>query len=138
MRVLETFEIGRGLVIAVEGASNLPAGKRLSAFVTRGDGTRISAVAYKEWLLRRDLRPVEAEAFLLRGLRKSDVPIGSEVVLELVALPLGKAHSAIVADEFRTLDWTLAMELRAEGDDEPYEYVFEWRGDGEPRYPSAR
>jgi hypothetical protein len=68
-------------------------------------------------------------------LRKTDVPIGSDITLQLAMPPLGKAHSASVASEFRCLGWTLAMEFRAEGDDEPYEYLFEWHGEGEPRYP---
>ncbi|MDB5675635.1 MAG: hypothetical protein JWM65_2617 [Sphingomonas bacterium] len=138
MVVLETFEIERGLIVAVQAPTDLPVGKRLSAVITRGDGTTISATAYKEWLLRRDPELVEGEAFLLRGLRKTDVPVGSEVTLLLAAPPLGKAHSATIASEFRALGWALATEFRAEGHDEPYEYLFEWHGDGEPRYPSAR
>lgn len=137
MRVLEIFDIERGLIVAVETSTSLPVGKRLSATVTREDGTTITAIAFKEWLLRRDPRPVENEAFLLRGLKKADVPIGSDIVFEL-SVPLGKANSATVADQFRTLGWSLAKEFRAEGDGEPYEYLFEWHRDGEPAYPSAR
>lgn len=137
MLVLEIFEIERGLIVAVEASTDLPIGRRLSAVVTRGDGTTVSASAYKEWLLRRSPNPVEGEAFLLRGLRKIDVPVGSDVAFELAAIPLGKAHSATAADEFRALGWALVTEFRAEGDSDPYEYLFEWHGAGEPRYPSA-
>ncbi len=48
---------------------------------------------------------------------------------------LGKAHSAQMAEEFVRLGWTLKHEFRADGDDEPYEYVFEWLADGEAVYP---
>ncbi len=137
MRVLETFDIERGLVVAVEASTSLPVGKRLSATVTREDGTTITAIAFKEWLLRRDPRPVENEAFLLRGLKKADVPVGSDIVFEL-SVPLGKAHSAAVAGQFRTLGWSLAKEFHSDGDVEPYEYLFEWHRDGEPTYPSTR
>ena len=90
MRVLETFEIERGLVVAVEAPTGLPTGKRLTAFVTLEDGTSISAVAFKEWLLRRDPHPFEGEAILLHGLKKVDVPIGSDVAIEISAPPLRK------------------------------------------------
>ena len=136
MRVLETFELERGLVIAVEGLTDLPVGKRLSATITRDDGTEVTAVAFKEWLLRRDPRPLESEAFLVRSLKRADVPIGSDVRLELSALPLGKAHSSTVASQFQALGWSLTKEFRLQGEDEPYEYLFEWHPEGEPVYPS--
>lgn len=135
MLVLETFEIDRGLVIAVEAPTDLPMGKRLSATVKRKDGTTIAAVAFKEWLLRRDPNPSENEAFLLHGLDKADVPVGSDVMLQISAPLLGKAHSAHDADRFRFLGWSLIKELRVNGDSDPYEYLFEWRREGEPVYP---
>jgi hypothetical protein len=45
---------------------------------------------------------------------------------------LAKAHSQLVADEYQRLGWTLRTEFRAPGDEEPYEYLFEWLRDGEP------
>ncbi|MCW3834495.1 hypothetical protein ACFQ1E_04525 [Sphingomonas canadensis] len=50
--------------------------------------------------------------------------------------PLGKAHSNIVAEQFKALGWTLTHEFRADGDGEPYEYLFEWQREGEPAYPA--
>ena len=55
----------------------------LSALVRKPDGTTITARAFKEWLLRRTTNPKEGEAFLLSGLAKGDVPIGSEMVLSV-------------------------------------------------------
>jgi hypothetical protein len=49
---------------------------------------------------------------------------------------LGKCHSAQMAEQFIRLGWTLKYEFRTEDDDEPYEYVFEWLGIGDPVYPS--
>ena len=92
MRVLETFEIERGLVVALDAPTGLPVGKRLNASVTREDGTSISAVAFKEWLLRRDPHPTESEAILLQGLKKADVPIGSDVAIELSSPVAGARH----------------------------------------------
>jgi ketosteroid isomerase-like protein len=41
-----------------------------------------------------------------------------------------------MADRFVRLGWTLKHEFYAEGDSEPYEYLFEWRGPGEPVFPA--
>ena len=86
MQVADTFLItGRGLVVAVERATDLPTGKRLVATVIRPDGTAINADAFKEWLLRRSPQPVEKESYLLMGLTKEDVPIGSDLRLSVAA-----------------------------------------------------
>ena len=47
--------------------------------VIKPDGERLTADAYKEWLLRHTPKPVEGEAFLLMGLAAEDVPVGSEI-----------------------------------------------------------
>jgi hypothetical protein len=84
MRVAEAFQItGRGLVVAVEEVTELPVGKKLSARITTPDGTSIDAEAFKEWLLRRTPELLEKEAYLLVGLVKDDVPVGSEIHLEI-------------------------------------------------------
>jgi hypothetical protein len=48
---------------------------------------------------------------------------------------LGKAHSAKMAEEFIRLGWTLKHEFRANSDEEPYEYLFEWQAAGDAVYP---
>ena len=84
MRVADTFQItGRGLAVAVDEATDLPVSRKLAATVVRPDGTTVSADAFKEWLLRRSADPIESEAFLLMGLTKADVPIGSELHLSI-------------------------------------------------------
>jgi hypothetical protein len=45
---------------------------------------------------------------------------------------MAKAHSKLIADEYLRLGWTLNHEFREPEDDEPYEYLFEWKRDGEP------
>jgi len=86
MEIIETFEItGRGLAVAVEQATELPVSKKLLAVVKRPDGSSIYADDYKEWLLRRNSQPIEKEAFLLIGLSKVDVPVGSELHLQIPA-----------------------------------------------------
>jgi hypothetical protein len=75
MRVIDTFEIsGRGVVVVVDETTDLQVSKKLFASVMRPDGSAILAGAFKEF---RHLKPGEKEAFLLMGLSKSDVPIGS-------------------------------------------------------------
>ena len=80
MKIVDTFEItGRGLAVAIDEVTNLPVGAELAATITRSDGVTFTAIAYKEWLLRRQPVVQETEAFLLRGVSKLDAPIGSEI-----------------------------------------------------------
>lgn len=78
--VEESFQItDRGLVIVVNGQTELEVGKEHSARITRPDGTIINAACYKEWLLRHQPVINEREGFLLVGVKKEQVPIGSKV-----------------------------------------------------------
>jgi hypothetical protein len=82
MRVVDTYGIAeRGLIVEVRETSTLPLGKSLTAEITLPDGTKRSTQALKERLLRRSPAIVSGEAFLLVGLSKGDVPIGSEILL---------------------------------------------------------
>lgn len=67
----------------IHETTDLPVGKALRAPVIRPDSSTLTAEAFKEWLLRREQRPVEREAYLLRGIDKSDIPEGSFVEIEL-------------------------------------------------------
>ena len=78
--ILEAFEItGRGTVVVVPEATDLPVGKVLRATVTSPDGSQLQADAYKEWLLRKTPAPLEHEAYLLRGVPISSISPGAEV-----------------------------------------------------------
>ena len=46
-----------------------------------------------------------------------------------------KLHSKALADQFIGLGWQVALALRADGDDEPYEYLLKWIGPGRAVYP---
>jgi len=37
-----------------------------------------------------------------------------------------------VAEEFQRLGWTIALEFRAPGVEQPYEYLLKWDADEEP------
>jgi translation elongation factor EF-Tu-like GTPase len=81
----ERFQIAdRGTAVVIGQVTSLPVGKPLRATVSRPDGSRLSVEAFKEWLLRRDRSPPEVEAFLLKGVAKSDVPEGSTIELEAI------------------------------------------------------
>jgi hypothetical protein len=41
-----------------------------------------------------------------------------------------------MAEEFIRLRWTLKQEFRANGDDEPYEYMLEWQAADDAVYHS--
>jgi hypothetical protein len=77
-KITATFQItGRGVAAVIDETIDMGVGKELLAKITRPDGTVLEATAYQEWLLRRDPTPLEKTAFLLVGLEKSQVPIGS-------------------------------------------------------------
>ncbi|MFL6681067.1 MAG: hypothetical protein ACJ8IK_22195 [Burkholderiaceae bacterium] len=70
--IVETFEIAdRG---AVAGRD---VGRALRVELIKPSGEVVSTEAFKEWLLRRQPEPTENEAFMLKGLRKGDVPAGT-------------------------------------------------------------
>jgi hypothetical protein len=79
------FEItGRGTVVAIAETTDFPVAKQLQATVTRPDGSQLSATAFKEWLLLKTIpHNVEQEAYLLKGINKSDIPEGSTVEVYL-------------------------------------------------------
>jgi hypothetical protein len=76
----ETFAVtGRRTVALFGGTTELGVGRPHPVLVETPDGKVHKCMAWKERLLRR--RPVldEHEGFLLAGLSKSDVPVGSTV-----------------------------------------------------------
>lgn len=84
-KVEEVFQItGRGTVVAIGETTDLPVGKILHATVFRPDGSQLSARAFEEWLLRRDPRPLEKEAYLLQGVEKSEIPEGCSIDLKAI------------------------------------------------------
>jgi len=82
-KVTERFEItGRGTAVVVADRTNLPVGSPLKATIIGPDGSRLDAVAFREWLLRRTSEPVEHEAYLLQGIAKSQIPEGAYIEIE--------------------------------------------------------
>jgi len=76
--ILERFSIdGRGTAVVVDGFADLPVSRPLSAVLRKPDGSQMTVVAHKEWLLRRSAPVDEREAFLLLGVEKSDLPEGT-------------------------------------------------------------
>lgn len=76
--ILERFSIdGRGTAVVVDGFADLPLSRPLSAILRRPDGSQMTVVAHKEWLLRRSTPVNEREAFLLLSVEKSDLPEGA-------------------------------------------------------------
>ena len=77
--VTDTFEIkNRGLVILGEATCDaVRVGKECEVIIITPLGRTIKAKGYKEWLLRRNPEPLESEAYLVEGVSKSDIPIGS-------------------------------------------------------------
>jgi hypothetical protein len=49
----------------------------------RPDSSKLATEAFKELILRREPRPLEKEAYLVRGIEKSEIPDGSFVEIEV-------------------------------------------------------
>lgn len=80
LKVEETFNItGSGLVAVLSGETELGVGKPHKVKIVTPEGKEFETEAYKEWLLRREPKPMENEGFLLMNLSKEEVPIGSVV-----------------------------------------------------------
>ncbi len=78
--VVETFQItGCGLIVALEGTTDLLVGRPLVATVHRVDGTELRVEAWKEGFHGTTPEPRDLECFLLTDLVKDDVPTGSSV-----------------------------------------------------------
>lgn len=78
--VEDTFNItGRGLVAVGAGRPDLPVGCPLPAEIRTPDGRVLHTRSYREFLTIRIPQPVERDAFLLVGMAKEDVPIGSTI-----------------------------------------------------------
>lgn len=73
--IVEKFEItGRGAVVVIDEVTGRVPGTAYKVELRGPHGDRVVAEAFKEWLLRREPKPFEKEAYFLRGLHKTDVP----------------------------------------------------------------
>ena len=78
--VTGVFEItGRGVGGVMEATLNLHKGKGIPVVVRAPGSEAVHATAFQESLLRRRPEPQEHSAFLLSGLTKAQVPIGSKI-----------------------------------------------------------
>lgn len=81
----ERFHItGRGTAVVIGETTELPVGRTLRATIIRPDSSKLVAEACKEFILRREPRPLEKEAYLVRGIEKSEIPDGSFVEIEVI------------------------------------------------------
>jgi hypothetical protein len=49
---------------------------------------------------------------------------------------LAKAHSSKMVELYVQMGWTVMHEFRVDEDDDPYEYLLEWKQDGDPIRPA--
>ena len=78
--IVETFEIrGRGAVVVIDEPTGRDGGGGLLVQLIKPSGETVSTDAFKEWFLRRKWQPIEKDAFMLKGLHKEDVPVGSRL-----------------------------------------------------------
>jgi hypothetical protein len=78
--IIEVFEItGRGAAVIIAETTDRSVREPHRVEVITPDGKVFKTEAYKEFLLRRNPTPVEKEGYLLKGLHKPDVPVGSRL-----------------------------------------------------------
>lgn len=78
--IIEVFEIpGRGAVVLIAETTDRSVREPHRVEVITPDRTVVKTEAYKEFLLRRQPTPVEKEGYLLKGLHKPEVPVGSRL-----------------------------------------------------------
>jgi hypothetical protein len=76
--IVETFEVSRrGAVAVLATFTGRPVGCAHRVQLLKPSGETVTTDAFKEWLLRRQPEPVESEAFVLKGVRKADIPAGT-------------------------------------------------------------
>lgn len=81
-KVVKTFNIeGHGVVLVGDKAfSDFLEIKSCDIEIITPNGDVLKGVAFKEWLLHASTpQPDDIEAFFIRGMKKSDIPIGSMV-----------------------------------------------------------
>lgn len=79
-KIIDCFQIGgRGTIVLVPKITGLRVAKPLLATITCPDGVQFSAVAFKEYLLRRKPVVDETEGYFLRDIKKEEIPEGSHV-----------------------------------------------------------
>ncbi|MGH1541912.1 MAG: hypothetical protein ACRBHB_15910 [Arenicella sp.] len=79
--IIEKFEItGRGVVVVIDECTERVPGKAYNVMISADDSQNISAEAFKEWFLRRNPKPVEKEAYMLKGLHKKDIPDDAKIL----------------------------------------------------------
>ena len=84
-KVVGTFDIkGHGVVLVGDKAfSDFLEIKSCDVEIITPDGDVLKGVAFKEWLHGSSIpQPDEIEAFFIRGMNKSDIPLGSMVRVE--------------------------------------------------------
>ena len=78
--IIEIFEItGRGVVVLLAETTEREVRKTHRVEVITPDGIVVSTDAYKQYMSRRQPTPVEKEVFLLKGLHKAGIPVGSRL-----------------------------------------------------------
>lgn len=82
---MEAFNIkGQGVfLVGDKSFSDFLEIKPCDVEIITPNGDVLQGIAFKEWLLGSStLQPDEIEAFFVRGMKKSDIPIGSMVLVK--------------------------------------------------------
>ncbi len=79
--IVEVFEItGRGAVVVIDEVTERIPGVAYDAHILSNTSKLLDTVAYKEWFLKRHPKPIEKEAYMLKGLLKHNIPEKTKIV----------------------------------------------------------
>jgi len=73
-KIADVFQItGRGVIVVIDETTDKVPGKPISAKVETSDGKTLVSMACKEFILFRNPKPLEKEAFVLEDLHKDEL-----------------------------------------------------------------
>jgi hypothetical protein len=133
-RITHFADLGEGemAILDPNEISSPPDIRGKSVTVTRPDGTVIRLVATSSEVSHGVV------AIFFGNAPHDVVPRGSMLEWRGNEYRMAKVHSHECAEELKRLGWALRTEFFAEGCEEPYEYLFEWRHDYEPSKPKIQ
>ena len=79
-KIVEKFNItGRGAIVVINEVTDRVPKQEYSVEILTENGTKLISSAFKEWLLRREAKPMEKECYCLKELDSDSIAIGSSL-----------------------------------------------------------
>jgi len=80
-KIVEKFNInGLGAVVVIDEITDRAPKQKYRVEVLTVSGTKLVTSAFKEWLLRREAKPMEKECYCLKDLNADKIATGSSLL----------------------------------------------------------